>query len=115
MVVDVNPFLVELPGIQREVFLSRKIWELGLFKDIVANQSNFAELQQKGYVRYEDMALEGGDGKRHEVEFVSNVYLVNRKKVSQCNIRISYTERLRCLINFVVLFSFKIWFLGFFY
>ncbi len=87
MVVDVNPFLVELLGVSREVFLGRNIWELGFFKDILANQAKFSELQQQGYVRYEDMALEGCDGKRHEVEFVSNVYLVNQKKVIQCNIR----------------------------
>ncbi len=92
MVVDVNPFLIELLGVSRDVFLGRNIWELGFFKDIVANRAKFAELQQKGYVRYEDMALEGGDGRRHEVEFVSNVYLVNQKKVVQCNIR-DITER----------------------
>ncbi|MEI8189061.1 MAG: PAS domain S-box protein, partial [candidate division NC10 bacterium] len=45
-------------------------------------------------IRYEDMALEGHDGKRHEVEFVSNVYLVAGKKVIQCNIR-DISERVR--------------------
>ena len=92
MVVDVNPYLIELLGVTREVFLGKKVWELGFFKDIVANEANFVELQQKQYIRYEDMALEGHDGKRHEVEFVSNVYLVNKQKVIQCNIR-DITER----------------------
>ena len=87
MVVDVNPFMVELLGVTREVFLGKKVWELGFFRDIVANEANFTELQQKGYVRYEDMALEGHDGERHEVEFISNVYLVDHVKVIQCNIR----------------------------
>ncbi len=87
MVVDVNPYLIELLGVTREVFLGRKVWELGFLKDIVANEANFMELQQKHYIRYENMAMEGHDGKRHEVEFVSNVYLVNDQKVIQCNIR----------------------------
>ena len=87
MVVDVNPYLVELLGVTREVFLGKKVWELGFFHDRITNEANFAELQEKGYVRYEDMALEGHDGKRHEVEFISNVYLVNHRKVIQCNIR----------------------------
>ncbi|MEI8312327.1 MAG: PAS domain S-box protein, partial [Verrucomicrobiota bacterium] len=87
MVVDVNPYLIELLGVTRAVFLGRKVWELGFFKDIVANEANFVELQQKQYIRYENMALEGHDGKLHEVEFVSNVYLVNNQKVIQCNIR----------------------------
>jgi PAS domain S-box-containing protein len=84
MVVDVNPYLIELLGVTREVFLGKKVWELGFFKDIVANEANF----------YEDMAMEGHDGKRHEVEFVSNVYLVNHQKVIQCNIR-DISERVR--------------------
>ena len=58
MIVDVNPFLIEMLGFSREAFLGKKIWELGFFKDIVANQANFAELQQKEYIRYEDMPLE---------------------------------------------------------
>ena len=87
MIVDVNPFLVELLGFSHEIFLGKKIWELGFFKDIVANQDNFAELQQKEYIRYEDMPLETADGRQIDVEFVSNVYLVNHQKVIQCNIR----------------------------
>jgi len=94
MVVDVNPFMVELLGVTREVFLGKKVWELGFFKDVVANEANFTELQRKGYVRYEDMALEGHDGGRHEVEFISNVYLANQVKVIQCNIR-DISERKR--------------------
>jgi len=87
MIVDVNPFLIDLLGISRQTFLGQKVWELGFFKDILANQANFAELQQKEYVRYDDMALQTSDGRRIEVEFVSNVYLVNDNKVIQCNIR----------------------------
>jgi transcriptional regulator with GAF, ATPase, and Fis domain len=45
------------------------------------------ELQDKGYVRFEDLPLETKDGRQIAVKFVSNVYLVNRHKVIQCNIR----------------------------
>ncbi len=92
MVVDVNPFLVQLLGFSLDEFLGKKIWELGFFKDIVANQDNFAELQQQKYIRYEDKPLQTADGRRVDVEFVSNVYLVNHQKVIQCNIR-DITER----------------------
>jgi PAS domain S-box-containing protein len=87
MVVDVNPFLVKLLGFPREAFFGKEVWELGFFKDIVANRDNFAELQEKEYIRYDDKPLETSDGRRVEVEFVSNVYLVNHHKVIQCNIR----------------------------
>jgi PAS domain S-box-containing protein len=87
MVVDVNPFLVELLGFSHEEFLGKKVWELGFFRDIIANQDKFEELQQKDYIRYADMPLETKDGRRINVEFVSNVYLVNGQRVIQCNIR----------------------------
>ncbi|MGD0897414.1 MAG: response regulator [Thermoguttaceae bacterium] len=87
LIVDVNPFLVEMLGFPHEVFVGKKIWEIGCFKDTVANQDNFAELQQSGYIRYDDMPLETADGRQIQVEFVSNIYLVNDHKVIQCNIR----------------------------
>ncbi len=92
MIEDVNPYLMELLGYTHEAFLGKKIWELGFFKDLIANEVNFLELQQKEYVRYENMPLETVDGRKIEVEFVSNVYLVDNKKVIQCNIR-NITER----------------------
>ena len=94
MIVDVNPFLVELLGYSHEVFLGKKVWDLGFFKNLIANEANFVELQAKEYIRYEDMALETSDGRRIEVEFVSNVYLVDGHKVIQCNIR-DMTEHAR--------------------
>ncbi|MCY2931673.1 MAG: PAS domain S-box protein [Planctomycetota bacterium] len=94
MVVDVNPFLVDLLGFSREQFLGKAVWELGFLKDVLANQEKFAQLQEKGYVRYEDLPLETADGQRINVEFVSNTYLVNRHKLIQCNIR-DITERKR--------------------
>ncbi len=93
-VVDVNPFLIQLLGIIREEFLNQYIWELGFFKDIAANEAKFAELQAKDYVRYENLPLETVDGRKIEVEFVSNVYLVDDTRVIQCNIR-DITERKR--------------------
>ena len=87
LIVDANPFLIEMLGFSHEILVGKKIWELGCFKDTVANQGNFTELQRKGYVRYDDMPLETADGRQINVEFVSNIYLVNQQKVIQCNIR----------------------------
>ena len=87
MVVDVNPFLIETLGLPREVFLGKKIWELGFFKNIVASQNRFKELQEEEFVRYEDLPLETEGGRKIDVEFISNVYKANHHKVIQCNIR----------------------------
>jgi formate hydrogenlyase transcriptional activator len=89
---DVNPFLIEMLGYSHEEFLGKKLWEIGAFKDMEASQAAFWELQNKGYVRYDDLPLETKDGRPIAVEFVSNVYLVNHHKVIQCNIR-DITER----------------------
>jgi PAS domain S-box-containing protein len=94
LVMDVNPFLIELLGLAREEFLGKEIWQLGLFADIVANQESFRELQQKEYIRYEDKPLRTADGRKVDVEFVSNVYQANGLRVIQCNIR-EITERKR--------------------
>ena len=92
MIDDVNPYLIELLGYSKEKFIQKRIWELGLFKDIIENKEKFLELQKLEYVRYDDLPLKSSDGREIHVEFVSNVYLVNGKKVIQCNIR-NITER----------------------
>ncbi len=94
MIVDVNPFLVEMLGFSHEQFVGKAIWEIGLFKDIASNKDKFIELQRQEYVRYEDLPLETADGRQIEVEFVSNIYTVDNQKVIQCNIR-DITERKR--------------------
>ena len=91
---DVNPFLIEMLGYSHEEFLGKKLWEIGPFKNIEASKATFLELQSKGYVRYNDLPLETKDGRPIGVEFVSNVYLVDHRKVIQCNIR-DITERKR--------------------
>jgi diguanylate cyclase (GGDEF)-like protein/PAS domain S-box-containing protein len=86
-ITDANPFLVELLGYTHEELLGKKLWEIGSFRDAVASQAAFQELQQKRYIRYEELPLETRHGERVEVEFVSNIYDVNGKDVIQCNIR----------------------------
>jgi PAS domain S-box-containing protein len=89
---DVNPFLSEMLGYDKEHFLGKRLWEIGFFKDISASRQAFSELQANGFIRYEDLPLETRDGRSIDVEFVSNVYTVNGDKVIQCNIR-DITER----------------------
>ena len=86
-IIDVNPFLVEMLGYSHEQFIEKTIWEIGSLKDIVTNKDKFSELQKKEFIRYENLPLETAKGKKINVEFVSNVYLVNNKKVIQCIIR----------------------------
>jgi PAS domain S-box-containing protein len=91
-ITDVNPFLVELLGFSRKEMIGKTVAELSPFKDIACNEAMLKELQDHGYVRYEDLPLETIDGRRIAVEFVSNVYQAGNQKVIQCNVR-DITER----------------------
>jgi len=86
-ITDVNPFLVHLLGYSKNEFLGKTLWEVGPFKDIEACKMAFQELQTKHYIRYEDLPLQTKDGRKVEVEFVSNSYMVGAQRIIQCNIR----------------------------
>ncbi|MFO8058613.1 MAG: PAS domain S-box protein, partial [bacterium] len=86
-IVDVNPFLVELLGYSREEFLGRELWEIGFFKDIKESKRGFEKLQDEGYIRYENLPLQTKDGRHIDVEFISNIYMVEDKNIIQCIIR----------------------------
>ena len=56
-------------------------------EQIQESKAAFRELQNKQYIRYDNLPLETRSGRRVNVEFVSNVYEENGKSVIQCNIR----------------------------
>ncbi len=86
-ITDVNPYLIKLLGYSKVQFIEKAIWEIGLFKDSIANVEKFKELQQKKIVRYDNLPLETIEGKKINVEFISNVFSVDNQKVIQCLIR----------------------------
>jgi two-component system, cell cycle sensor histidine kinase and response regulator CckA len=93
-VIDVNPFMIDMLGYPREMFLGRVFWDITLFKNIVASKMDFTELQKKEYVHFEDLPLTTINGRKIDVEFVSTAYRVDATSVIQCNIR-DITERKR--------------------
>jgi PAS domain S-box-containing protein len=93
-ITDVNPFLIEMLGFSKEEFVGKELWQIGLFQDVNASRLAFEELQQRGYIRYENLPLETREGLVRPVEFVSNSYLMGESRVIQCNIR-DITERKR--------------------
>jgi PAS domain S-box-containing protein len=86
-ITDCNPFMEELLDYMRDELLGKELWQIGLLKDEQASQEAFRELQDKGYIRYEDLPLETRTGQRREVEFVSNLYVEDSVRVIQCNVR----------------------------
>ena len=94
MVLDVNPFLMELLGYSHENFLGKKVWELGFLKEVVANQASFAALRETEQIRYEAMTLETSAGRRIDMELILTAFEVQQKKMIQCNLR-DISERLQ--------------------
>ncbi len=93
-ITDANPFMSEFLGYPHEELLGKELWEIGLLKDEEASRAAFRELQEKQYIRYEDLPLQTKAGQRRDVEFVSNLYEEDGRNVIQCNVR-DITERKR--------------------
>jgi PAS domain S-box-containing protein len=93
-IFDANPFLTDILGYTHEEFVGKELWEVGLFHDIESSKAAFRTLQEKGYIRYDNLPLRTRDNRGIEVEFVSNVYPVGDTRVIQCNIR-DVTDRKR--------------------
>lgn len=90
-ITDANPYMMELLNYSRDDFLGKELWEIGILRDKEASADAFRQLQENGYIRYEEF-LETSGGEIREVEFVSNVYEEAGRQVAQCNIR-DLTER----------------------
>jgi PAS domain S-box-containing protein len=86
-ITDVNPFLEKMLGYSHAEIVDQYLWEIGPFKDVAESKLAFEQLQTNEYIRYEDLPLEARDGRRVQVEFISNVYRINGGKVIQCNVR----------------------------
>jgi PAS domain S-box-containing protein len=86
-IFDANPFLTDILGYTHEELVGKELWEVGLFHDIESSKAAFRTLQEKGYIRYDNLPLRTRDDRGIEVEFVSNVYPVGDSRVIQCNIR----------------------------
>lgn len=86
-IVDANPFIIKIIDYPLTEILGKRLWEIGLFTNKEESEAAFIALKAKGYIRFEDMPIQRRNGTTAEVEFISNVYLVNKTKVIQCNIR----------------------------
>jgi diguanylate cyclase (GGDEF)-like protein/PAS domain S-box-containing protein len=84
-IIGVNPFMIEFLGYSREEYLGKELWEIGLLKDAETSREVFRELQQIGCC--EELPLQTKDGKKREVEFVSNGYEEDGHQLIQYNIR----------------------------
>ncbi len=93
-IIDANPFMTQMLGYPHSQLVGKELFEIGLFGDQAASREMVERLQQANQVRYENLPLEGQDGRHQEVEVVANLYDEGDRPVIQCNIR-DITERKR--------------------
>jgi diguanylate cyclase (GGDEF)-like protein/PAS domain S-box-containing protein len=86
-IMDSNPFLEQMLEYTHAELQGKQLWEIGPFSDTAASQISFQELQSNEYIRYDDLPLETKAGQIRQVEFISNLYLVDTVRVIQCNVR----------------------------
>ena len=91
-IAEANSFLLDLLGCSREEVLGKFLWDIGPLKDTPLSKELFKELRSQEYVRYENLRLQTKKGEKIDVDFVSNVYSADHKRVIQCNVR-DITER----------------------
>ncbi|RPI95693.1 MAG: PAS domain S-box protein, partial [Chloroflexi bacterium] len=57
-ITDANPFLQDMLGYSESELIGKALWEIGPVKNIAASQEAMRQLQNKEYIRYEDLPLE---------------------------------------------------------
>jgi len=82
-ILNSNESAQELLGYSHGELLNKKLWEIGVTKDAKDFQVMMSSLEKDGIVNYEDLPLKTKNG----LSINSEVFLVNRAKVAQCNIR----------------------------
>ncbi|MHB8392707.1 MAG: PAS domain S-box protein, partial [Acidobacteriaceae bacterium] len=95
-IADANPFVIGLLGYTREELIGREIGQIGLLEDKASTHDVLGQLRKTSYVCLDSLPLQGKDGQLHTVEFVSNSYEEEGKRVIQCNIR-DVTARARAI------------------
>ena len=82
-ILNSNESAQELLGYPHEELLKKKLWEVGVTKDAKDFQGVVTKLERDGVMHYEDIPIKTKKGR----SINSEVFLMDRAKVIQCNIR----------------------------
>jgi two-component system, chemotaxis family, CheB/CheR fusion protein len=94
IVMDVNPYFLELCRYAKSDLLSKPFWEIPPFLDVEEMRGLLKETIEKGTTRYDAVALRARDRREAVVEIVANSYRVKEQSLIQINIR-DVTEKRR--------------------
>src|SRR5262249_1653022 len=93
-ILDANPYLVELVGYSGEQRLGRKPWEIGVFENPSLAKQRFRATKANGFSFEPEVALQTREGRRVQVEAITNTYDAGGRSVMQGNLR-DVSERVR--------------------
>jgi len=86
-IIDANPCFYQMLEHPQADLVNKSIWEIGCFKNETGIKEVLNELQDRGYVRHDNVTMETNESKLLHVEFIGNLYYVDGKQVVQCNVR----------------------------
>lgn len=82
-ILNANEAIQELLGYSHEELLKKKLWEVGVVKDYLDFQETVSILERDGLINYKDTLVKT----KKALNISTEVFLVDRAKVIQCNIR----------------------------
>ncbi|MGM0442062.1 MAG: PAS domain S-box protein [Elusimicrobiota bacterium] len=82
-ILESNESARDLLGYTEDEFLEKKIWEMGVTEDSEDFKEVMKSLERDGIFNYSDIKVRTKDG----TKIAADVFLVDRAKVAQCNIR----------------------------
>jgi PAS domain S-box-containing protein len=86
LIEDANPFFCKLIDFSSDEIIGKHLWDIAAVIDKNSTITSFAILQDKGYVRYEDVLMARGN-RVVNVEVVNNIYGIDGERVIQCSFR----------------------------
>ena len=93
-ILDVNPAFLELVGYTRDEVVGSTVTDVGLAGQDPACEAAFREVVSRDEGHFPDLQLTGREGRRLDVDMISNAYFVGDQRVVQCSVR-DISERRR--------------------
>jgi PAS domain S-box-containing protein len=82
-ILNSNESIQKMLGYSPEEFLKKKLWEVGVTKNDLDFEDTLSKLEKDSVIHFEDIPIKSKKG----TSVNSEVFLVNKAKVMQCNIR----------------------------
>ncbi|HXO85094.1 MAG TPA: PAS domain S-box protein [Gemmatimonadales bacterium] len=94
VVIDVNPCLCQMLGVNPGDLIEQPLWSVAAFKNAAVTKNHFRDLVREPHVRYDNLPLETTDGQIRHVDLVSTLFHADNKQFVQCIVH-DVTERVK--------------------